>query len=45
MRRLKLVVADDHALMVEAVKIALEERPEFEIGSGVPKRQPVLVQS
>jgi DNA-binding NarL/FixJ family response regulator len=31
MRRLKLVVADDHALMVEAVKIALEERPEFEI--------------
>ena len=31
MRRLKLVVADDHALMVEAVKIALDERPEFEI--------------
>jgi DNA-binding NarL/FixJ family response regulator len=31
MRRLKLVVADDHALMVEAVRIALEERPEFEI--------------
>jgi NarL family two-component system response regulator YdfI len=31
MRRLKLVVADDHALMVEAVKIALDESPEFEI--------------
>jgi DNA-binding NarL/FixJ family response regulator len=31
MRRLRLVVADDHGLMVEAVRIALEERPEFEI--------------
>jgi NarL family two-component system response regulator YdfI len=31
MRRLKLVVADDHGLMVEAVKIALEGRSEFEI--------------
>lgn len=28
---MKLVVADDHGLMVEAVKIALEGRPEFEI--------------
>ena len=31
MRRLKLVVADDHGLMVEAVRIALEGREEFEI--------------
>jgi DNA-binding NarL/FixJ family response regulator len=31
MRRLKVVVADDHGLMVEAVRIALVERPEFEI--------------
>jgi NarL family two-component system response regulator YdfI len=31
MRRLRLVVADDHGLMVEAVKIALEGRSEFEI--------------
>jgi DNA-binding NarL/FixJ family response regulator len=31
MRRLKLVVADDHGLMVEAVRIALDGRPEFEI--------------
>jgi DNA-binding NarL/FixJ family response regulator len=30
-RRLKVVVADDHGLMVEAIKIALERRPEFEI--------------
>ena len=29
--RLRLVVADDHGLMVEAVKIALEGRAEFEI--------------
>ena len=31
MRRLKLVVADDHGLMVEAVKIALEGRSDFDI--------------
>jgi DNA-binding NarL/FixJ family response regulator len=31
MRRLRLVVADDHGLMVEAVRIALAEHPEFEI--------------
>jgi len=31
MRRLRLVVADDHGLMVEAVRIALEGRPEFEV--------------
>src|SRR5512133_4397945 len=31
MRRLKVVVADDHGLMVEAVRIALAERPEFQI--------------
>lgn len=31
MRRLRLVVADDHGLMVEAVRIALDGRPEFEI--------------
>ena len=31
MRRLKVVVADDHGLMVEAVRLALAERPEFEI--------------
>jgi DNA-binding NarL/FixJ family response regulator len=31
MRQLKVVVADDHGLMVEAVRIALAERPEMEI--------------
>jgi DNA-binding NarL/FixJ family response regulator len=31
MRRLKVVVADDHGLMVEAVRLALGDRPEFEI--------------
>jgi DNA-binding NarL/FixJ family response regulator len=31
MRRLKVVVADDHGLMVEAVRIALHGRPDFEI--------------
>jgi DNA-binding NarL/FixJ family response regulator len=31
MRRLKVVVADDHGLMVEAVRIALAGRPEFQI--------------
>ena len=31
MRRLKVVVADDHGLMVEAVRLALAGRPEFEI--------------
>ena len=31
MRRLKVVIADDHGLMVEAIRIALEGRLEFEI--------------
>jgi DNA-binding NarL/FixJ family response regulator len=31
MRRLRLVLADDHGLMLEAVKLALEEHPEFEV--------------
>jgi DNA-binding NarL/FixJ family response regulator len=31
MRRLRIVVADDHGLMVEAVRLALSERREFEI--------------
>ncbi len=31
MRRLKLVVADDHGLMIEAVRIALDDDPDFEI--------------
>ena len=31
MRRLRLVVADDHGLMIEAVKIALDARDDFEI--------------
>ena len=31
MRRLRLVLADDHGLMVEAVKLALEGHPEFEV--------------
>ncbi|HSB40182.1 MAG TPA: response regulator transcription factor [Gaiellaceae bacterium] len=31
MRRLRLVVADDHGLMVEAVRIALDGHPEFDI--------------
>jgi DNA-binding NarL/FixJ family response regulator len=31
MRPLRLLVADDHALMLEAVELALEHEPEFEI--------------
>jgi DNA-binding NarL/FixJ family response regulator len=31
MRRLKLLLADDHALMVEAVSLALKDEPGFEI--------------
>jgi DNA-binding NarL/FixJ family response regulator len=31
LRQLRVVVADDHGLMVEAVRIALAKRPEFEI--------------
>jgi DNA-binding NarL/FixJ family response regulator len=31
MRRLKVVLADDHGLMVEAVKLVLEVRPELEV--------------
>lgn len=31
MRQLRLVLADDHGLMVEAVKLALDGHPEFEI--------------
>ena len=31
MRQLKVVVADDHGLMLEAVRLALDERPELEI--------------
>jgi DNA-binding NarL/FixJ family response regulator len=31
MRRLRLVLADDHGLMVEAVKLALEGHTEFEV--------------
>jgi DNA-binding NarL/FixJ family response regulator len=31
MRRLKVLVADDHALMVEAIGIALQEEPDLEI--------------
>jgi DNA-binding NarL/FixJ family response regulator len=31
MRRLRVVLADDHGLMVEAVRLALADRPEFEI--------------
>jgi DNA-binding NarL/FixJ family response regulator len=31
MRRLRLVLADDHGLMVEAVKLALDGHPEFEV--------------
>jgi DNA-binding NarL/FixJ family response regulator len=30
-RRLEVVVADDHGLMIEAIRLALSERPEFEI--------------
>ncbi len=31
MRRLRLVLADDHGLMVEAVKLALDGHPELEV--------------
>ncbi len=31
MRPLKLLIADDHALMIEAVKLAVENEPDFEI--------------
>jgi DNA-binding NarL/FixJ family response regulator len=30
-RKLKLLIADDHGLMIEAVKLALEQEPDFEI--------------
>jgi DNA-binding NarL/FixJ family response regulator len=31
MRPLRLLIADDHALMIEAVKLAVENEPDFEI--------------
>ena len=31
MRRIKLVLADDHALMIEAVRLALKDQADFEI--------------
>src|ERR1051325_2128683 len=31
MRRLKLLLADDHALMFEAISLALENEPDLEI--------------
>lgn len=31
MRRIKLVLADDHALMIEAVRLALKDEADFEI--------------
>ena len=31
LRQLRVVVADDHGLMIEAIRIALDGRPEFEI--------------
>ena len=31
MRRLRLMLADDHALMLEAIELALKDEPEFEI--------------
>jgi DNA-binding NarL/FixJ family response regulator len=31
MRRLRLLLADDHALMIEAVRLALEDEQDFEI--------------
>ncbi len=31
MRRLKLLIADDHRLMLEAIRLALADSPEFEV--------------
>jgi len=42
MRRLKILVADDHELMVEAVRLALADPDEFEIVATTTRGQQVL---
>jgi DNA-binding NarL/FixJ family response regulator len=42
MRRVKLLVADDHGLMVEAIRLALANRPEFEIVGAADSGSQVL---
>jgi DNA-binding NarL/FixJ family response regulator len=42
MRQLKLLLADDHALMIEAVKLALEREPDFEIVGSAENGSQVL---
>jgi DNA-binding NarL/FixJ family response regulator len=42
MRRIKLVLADDHALMVEAVRLALKDEPDFEIAATADSGNQVL---
>jgi two-component system, NarL family, response regulator LiaR len=40
--RLRLLVADDHGLMVEAIRLALKDRPEFEIVGAADSGSQVL---
>jgi NarL family two-component system response regulator YdfI len=42
MRQLRLLVADDHGLMIEAIRLALKERPEFEIVGAAESGSQVL---
>ena len=42
MRRLKVLIADDHELMVEAVRMALADEEEFEIVGTTTRGQQVL---
>ncbi len=42
MRRLKLLIADDHRLMLEAVKVALEDADEFEVVATTSRGSEVL---
>jgi DNA-binding NarL/FixJ family response regulator len=42
MRRLKLLLADDHSLMIEAVGLALEEEADFEIVGSAQSGSQVL---
>lgn len=42
MRRIKLLLADDHALMIEAVRLALKDEPDFEIVASAESGSQVL---
>jgi two-component system NarL family response regulator len=42
MRRLKLLLADDHALMIEAIRLALKDEPDFQIVASAENGSQVL---